>query len=266
MTVLEDSLGLIDQAAAHLPPVIDGQWVFLGAGGAIGAIVSLVVFLPWILPRLTSGRYRFGRDDEQRLAATLPTYSALGDRERKRLHRLVRDFLGRVTFKSAAGEVPAIMRVGIAGHACSLRLHGRRAAFPELHRVWLDGPARKNSRRCQVVAEREAQLAMGGAAGNPIVRAFAARLYPRLSRRRYAPANWLDRWFDNVSPAALAGQPPFDTLEHTTHQATFLTACETYLQRAPDLAQPHPALFSLLQELLIVDPAHPPEKELKDAY
>jgi hypothetical protein len=266
MRLLEDSLALIDAAAGYLPPVINGQWIFLGAGGAIGAVVALIVLLPLILPRLTAGRYRFSRDDEERLAATLPVYAALGKTERKRLHKRVRDFLGRVTFKSAAGNVPAILRVGIAGHACSLRLYGRRPAFPELRRVWLDGPARKNSRRCQVLIEREAQLAMGGEADNSIIRAFAARLYPRLSRRAYAPTGWLDRWFDQVNPAALAQQPPFDTLEQQTHQAAFLTACETYMQRTTDLEQRHPALFALLQELLIVDPAHPPEKELKDAY
>lgn len=234
----------------YLPAVLDGKWVFVGAGGGIGAVVGLILFLPWILPRLAGRQYRFSRDDHDRLAAALPAFAAMDSKQRKRLVRLVREFLGRVRFRSRGGPVTPIMRVGIAGHACSLRLYGRRPAYPKLKTLWLDAPNKRATHRVAVLDERAAQLGRGGDRENVIVRQFAQRLFPDLKKRRYAPSGWRADWLTLSSGDA---SPP----------ETFARCCEMYMQDSQTLAETRPDSYALLKQLLLVDPADPPQEEIQ---
>lgn len=255
--------GQLPDPRSYLPEVLDGQWILLGAGGAIGALIALVLLLPWILPQLSGTAYRFGRDDEDRLAAALPLYTALDKRQQKRLTRLVKDFLKRVRFKSRNGPVAPIIRVGIAGHACSLRLYGRKQAYPKLKTLWLDAPRKRETRRVAVLDERAAQLAMGGDANNVIVRQFAQRLFPQLNKRFLAPRGWRADWCLLVQPLAADKKGLFGVVEDASPEQVFARGCELYLQRGKELQTTHPQVYSQLHRLLVADTADPPAQDVQ---
>lgn len=231
---------------------MDGIWVFIGAGGGIGALVGLALMAPAIVPRLL-GDSATNRADPARLAATVSLYEHLDEAHRKRLQKQASRFLKHVKLSADTGQVPPILATAIAGNACLLRLHAGADCYPGLRQLHLGNTAPQVTHKRVDLNWSDVQNAMGGKR-NPVVRAFAQILRdtPTGSPKHQSAAQYPEKWqrqFNAVrDEITIAESPVFKNFSHDEDADFFLSACEAYFQQGAKLSQQHPALYSLLHE------------------
>lgn len=229
---------------------MDGIWVFIGAGGGIGALAGLVVLAPAILPRLFTSKQKVEPD---RLAATVTAYAELTEKQRSRLQAQTAQFLKKIKMRADDGKLPPILATAIAGNACLLRLHPSADCYPTVRQIHVGNTTTRVSAERIDLNWSEVQNATGGKR-NPTVRACAQVLRdtPIGSRRNNpamaTPEKW-QREFNTQREAIDATKSPvFADYGQDTPEDFFLSACEAYFQQGTELIRQHPRLYALLQE------------------
>lgn len=227
---------------------MDGIWVFIGAGGGIGALVGLAVMAPAILPRLFGGKKNV---EPSRLRATVIAYAELNEKQRKRLQEHTSHFLKKVKMHADDGNLPPILATAIAGNACLLRLHSKADCYPALREIHVGGAATNVSAKRVDLNWSEVQSAMGGKR-NPVVRAFAQILQetPGGSRTNNpgtdAPEKWQREFNAERATIDAAQSPVLVDYGQDSTEDFFLSACEAYFQQGTELLREHPRLYGLL--------------------
>ena len=150
---------------------MDGIWVFVAAGGGIGALVGLALLAPAILPRLFGSKNKATAEPD-RLQATVRLYEQLDKDEQARLKTQTILFLKKKKLSAEGGKLPPILAAAIAGNACLLRLQPKADCYPDLREVVLTEGATQISKKRIALNWSEVQNGLGSPR-NPVVRAFA---------------------------------------------------------------------------------------------
>ena len=224
---------------------MDGIWLFLGIGAAIGAGVALALLMPIMLRGRTKAAIR-----PDRLRAGVVQYSWLDANQKKQLARQSRQLLERIKITGEPPPVPAILQTGIAGNLALLVT--KNLGFNGLKRVHVGRAGNRPDKAgaaTLALAWDQTQTLGARIADNPVLRAAADWLEKFAAGARRETRWW--RQFHELSQPI--EQAPLHATRRDDETSLFAAACEAYFQRGPQLAAQHPALFDHLRQQFCID-------------